>query len=111
MAYRISMQERAQVAARYEVWHSVVQVQRCWRTEHGPRATLDPKTTKKRHDKLMNTGSVFDIRRSGRPSKSRSEENVRMVQDMFTRSPQKSTRQVARESGLSRHTIRNVLKK
>jgi hypothetical protein len=111
MAHRISVQERAQVATCYEVWHSVVQVRRWWRTVHGPCATLDPKTIKKCHDKLMNTGSVLDIRRSGRPSTSRSEENVRMVQDMFTRSPQKSTRQAAHESGLSRHIIRNVLKK
>ncbi|KAJ4427660.1 hypothetical protein ANN_25308 [Periplaneta americana] len=33
-----------------------------------------------------------------------------MVRDMFTRSPQKSTRQAARDSGLTRSTIRNVLK-
>lgn len=111
MAHRITVQERAQVAARYEVWRSVVQVQRWWRAEHGPRATLDPKTIKNCHAKLMNTGSVVDIRRSGRPSTSRSDENVQRVQEMFTRSPQKSTRHAARESGLSRHTIRTVLKK
>ncbi|KAJ4426483.1 hypothetical protein ANN_27297 [Periplaneta americana] len=33
-----------------------------------------------------------------------------MVTNMFTRSPQKSTRQAARESGLTRFTIQNVLK-
>ena len=105
MANRITVQERAQVAARYEVWRSVVQVQRWWRAEHGPRATLDPKTIKNCHATLL------DIRRSGRPSTSTSYENVRRVEEMFTRSPQKSTRQASRESGLSRHTIRTVLKK
>jgi len=49
--------------------------------------------------------------RSGRPSTSRSEENVAFVRDMFIRSPRKSTRQAARESGLWRHTVRTVLKK
>jgi len=36
--------------------------------------------------------------RSGRPSTSRSEENVAFVRDTFNRSPRKSTRQAARES-------------
>ena len=34
-----------------------------------------------------------------------------LVRDMFTRSSLKSTRQAARESGLSRHKVRTVLKK
>jgi len=59
----------------------------------------------------MATGSVTDARRSGRPSTSRSEENVALVRVMFTRSPLKSTRQAARESALSRHTVLTVLKK
>jgi len=33
-----------------------------------------------------------------------------LVRDMFTRSTRKSARQAARESGLSRHTVRTVLK-
>ena len=33
------------------------------------------------------------------------------VRDMFIRSPRKSTRRAARESGLWRHTVRTVLKK
>ena len=53
----------------------------------------------------------MDARRSGRPSTSRSEENMALVRDMLTRSPRKSTRQAASESGLSRHTVRTVLKK
>ena len=34
-----------------------------------------------------------------------------LVRDMFTRNSFKSTRQSARESGLSRHTVRTLLKK
>ena len=33
------------------------------------------------------------------------------MRDMFTHSPRKSTRQAARESGMSRHTVRTVLKR
>ena len=77
----------------------------------GKNATIRQETIKNCHSKLLTTGSVTDARRSGRLSISRSEENVALVRDMFTRSPRKSTRQAASESGLSRHTVRTVLKK
>jgi hypothetical protein len=71
MAGRLTLQERAQIAARYEVWGCIVQVQRWWRTIKGKHAQIDPKTIKNCHKKLMTTGSVADTQRSGRPSKSR----------------------------------------
>jgi len=77
----------------------------------GRNATVRQETIKNYHSKLLTAGSVTDARRSGRPSTSRSEENVALVRDMFTRSQRKSTRQAAREIGLSRHTVRTVLKK
>jgi len=111
MAGRLTVEERAQIAARYEVWNSVVAVQRWWRTVKGRNTTIRPETIKNCHSKLLTTGSVTDARRSARPSTSRSGENVALVRDMFTRSPRKSTRQAALESGLSRHTVLTVLKK
>ncbi|KAJ4430759.1 hypothetical protein ANN_19350 [Periplaneta americana] len=75
--------------------------------KHGPRAILNPKIIQNCHYKLMNTGSVVDTRRRARPS---TEATLQMVRDMFTRSPQKSTRQAALESGLTHYTIRNFLK-
>jgi hypothetical protein len=87
----------------------VVAVQRWSRTFKGRKATIRQETIKNCHSKLLTTGSVMDARRSGRPSTSRSEENVALVQDMFTRSPCKSTRQAPRESGLLRHIQRTVL--
>jgi len=111
MAGRLTVQERTQIAARYEVWNSVVGVQRWWRTAKGRNATIHQKTIKNCHSKLLTTGSVMAARRSGRPSTSRSKENVASVREVYTRSPRKSTRQAAHESGLSRHTVRTVLKK
>ena len=111
MTSRLTIQERAKIAARYEVWNSVVEVQRWWRTLKGSRATLRRETIRNCHAKLMTTGSVNDKRRSGRPSTSRSPAKVAKVQEMFDQSPQKSTRQAARESGLSRHSILRVLHK
>jgi len=110
MAGRL-IQDREQIAARYEVLNSVVAVRRWWRTVKGRNATIRQETIKNCHSKFLTTGSVTNARRSGRPSISRAEENVVLVRVMFTRSPRKSTRQAARESGLSRHTVRTVLKK
>ena len=111
MAGRLTVQERAQIAALYEVWNSVLAVQRWWRAVKGRNATVRQETIKNCHSKLLTTVSVTDARRSGRPSTSRSEENVALVRDMFTLSPRKSTRQATREIGLSRHTVRTMLKK
>ena len=85
-------------------------MQRWWHTVKGRNATIRQETIKNCHSKLLTTGSVTDARRIGRPSASRSE-NVALVRDRFTRSQRKSTREAARESGLSRHTVRTVLKK
>ena len=110
MAGRLTVQERAQIAARYEVWRSILQVQRWWRTIKGRHAQIDLKTIKNCHEKLTTTGFVTEAQRSGRPSKFRDPEVLQVVQEMFTRSPQKSIRQAARESGSSFRCVHNVLK-
>ena len=53
---------------------------------------------------------MADTQRSGRPFKSTDPELVQVVQEMFTCSPKKSIRPAARESGLSFHCLKNVLK-
>ncbi|CAG4945988.1 unnamed protein product [Parnassius apollo] len=73
------MQGRVQIASRYEVWQSIVEVQTWWRNFNGLHAGLDPKTIKNCHSKLMNTGSLADSKRTGRPSTSRSDESSRDV--------------------------------
>jgi len=89
----------------------VVAVQRWWRTVKERNATIRQEKNKHCHSKLLTTGSVTEARRNGRPSTSRSEENVALVRDMFTRRTRKSARQAARERGLSRHMVCAVLKK
>ena len=109
MAARLTNRERAQLASRYEVWKSVVLVQRWWRRERGYHSSVDPKTIKTCHSKLMTTGSVNDAPRSGRPSLSTTED-IELVRETFDKSPNKSTRQASRETGLSRHAVRTILK-
>ena len=57
---RLTVKERAQIAVRYEVWNSVVAVQRWWRTVKGRNTTIRPETIKNCHSKLLTTGSVTD---------------------------------------------------
>ena len=107
MAGRLTVQERAQIAARYKVWRPIVEVQRYWRTIKRRHAQIDPKNC---HAKLMTTGSVSDTQRSDCPFKFRDPEVVQVVQKMFSRSQQKSIRQAARKNELYFCCVRNVLK-
>ena len=57
---RLTLNERAQLAARYGVWKSFVQVQRWWSSIKGIHVEIDVKTIKNCHAKLVATGSVMD---------------------------------------------------
>ena len=57
----------------------------------------------------METGTVFDTRRSGRPRTS--EENIERVRQALQRSPMKSIRTAARQLELPRSTVHKVLHK
>ena len=54
----------------------------------------------------METGTVFDTRKSGRPRTS--EENNERVRQAFQRSPMKSIRTAARQLELPRSTVHKV---
>ena len=64
LAGRLTVQEHAQIAARYEVLRFIVQVQRWWKSIKGRHAQIDSKTIKNCQAKLMTTGSVSDTQRS-----------------------------------------------
>ena len=61
------------------------------------------------HKKFMETGTVFDTRRSGRPRTS--EENIERVRQAFQRFPMKFIRTAARKLELPRSTVHKVLHK
>ncbi|CAF3023534.1 unnamed protein product [Rotaria sp. Silwood2] len=111
MTKLLTVQDRALIATRYEMWQSVIEVQRWWRSQWGRHATLHPDTIKNCHQKLMTTGSVCDTERSGRHSSSRSPEIVDIVREMFTQSPGTSIRKASLDTGLTYYTIHSVLKK
>ena len=102
--------ERAQIAARCDVWNSVVAVQR-WCTVKERNATIRQETIKNCLSKLLTTGSVTDARPEVAVHPHPDLRRTWRLCGMFIHSPRKSTRQAARKSGLWRHTVRTVLKK
>ena len=59
----LSVEERAMIASRYEVWRDVQRVQQWWYHEKGRKLNLSNLTIKKWHKRLMETGSVCDASR------------------------------------------------
>ena len=78
---------------------SDVQTQRNYRSKYGRDPPSRP-SIRLWHKKFMETKTVFDTRRSGRPRTS--EENIECVRQAFQRSPIKSIRTAARQLELPR---------
>ena len=59
----------------------------------------------------METGSVVDAQRSGRPRSGRSEENIWVLEEAYVLSQGKSIRRAAVELEISRSSIQRMLRK
>ena len=92
-------QEKAQCVSCFIETKSDVQTQRNYRSKYERDPPLRPSICLW-HKKFMETGTVFDARRSGRPRTS--EENNERVRQAFQRSPMKSICTAARQLDLPR---------
>ena len=101
-------QEKAQCVSWFVETKSDVQTQRNYRSKYGGDPLSHP-SIRLWHKKFMETGTVFDTRRSGRPTTS--EENIERVRQAFQRSSMKSIRIAARQLELPRSTVHKVLHK
>ena len=101
-------QKKAQCVSCFIETKSDVHTQRNYRSKYGRDPPSRP-SIRLWHKKFMETGTVFDARRSGRPRKS--EENVECVRQAFQRSPMKSIHTAARQLDLPRATVHKVLHK
>ena len=101
-------QEKAQCVSLFIETKSDVQTQRNYRSKYGRDLPSRP-SIRLWHKKFMDTGTVFDTRRSGRPRTS--EENIERVRQAFQHSPMKSIRTAARQLELPRSTVHKVLHK
>ena len=101
-------QEKAQCVSWFIETKSDVQTQRRYRTKNGK----DPpsrSSIRRWHKKFMETRSVLDAVRSGRPRTS--VENIERVRQAFSRSPIRFIRTAARELELPPTTVHKVLHK
>ena len=86
-------QEKAQFVSWFLETKLDVQTQRNYRSKYRRDPPLRP-SIRLWHKKFMETGTVFNARRSGRPRTS--EKNIERVRQAFQRSPMKSIRTTAR---------------
>jgi len=107
---RLSFEEHKTILKWYLKFENVVEVQRQWRREY---ATEPPTrlTISRIHDKFETHGTVCDVHkgRSRRPRTATSPSYTKVL-EQFTCSPQKSTKQCARETGVSRTSIQRIPK-
>ena len=104
----LTTQQKAQCVLWYHKLKSPTAVQREFRNEFGQ----DPphnNSIKRWFKNFMETGSILDRKRSGRPSID--EETVDAVGVAFPRSPRKSIRVASNELAIPRSTIHKILHK
>ena len=68
MANKFTLQERTQIALKFEAWQSEIAVQHWWRQMHGRRAIISTHTIHAYHDRLVTTGNIY-IRKQGEANK------------------------------------------
>ena len=103
----MTTQEKAQCVSWFIQTKSDVQTQRNYRSKYGKDPPSRP-SIRLWHKKFMETGTVFDTRRSGQPRTSK--ENIERVRQAFQRS-MKSICTAARQLELPHSTVHNVLHK
>lgn len=100
--------EKANCVGWYFETKSIIKVQRKFRIQYNKKPP-SRNSIVDWHRKFLETGSVLDRPRSGRPSTS--EGNVARIQQTFSSSPTLSTRNASRQLGIPRTTIAQVLHK
>jgi hypothetical protein len=85
-----------------------IQGRREFATEPPPRLTVA-----RTRDRFEASGTVHDVQkqRSGRSCTATSPSSSAMVLEQCTRSPQKSAKQIARDTGITRSSIQRILKR
>ena len=107
----LTLEQRHKIAAWMEVLQSVTTVQQRFRALYGPHYAPNLNTILNTHRKFMETGSVMDRPRSGRPQSGQSEENVAAVREAFDLSQGKSIRRASAEFNISATSIQRTLRR
>lgn len=95
----------------WEKSRSIINTQRAYRTFYGVRNVPTAPTIRAIVAKFERYGNVRDARRTGRPRSGRSVENIQLVRQSVTASPETSTRRRSTQLGIPRGTVIQILKK
>ena len=111
MTRRLTQEMTCKIAVWQEAYGSVRQTQRLFNKEFGINSASTRQTIYAIHCKFMETGSVIDAQKSGRPWSGRSEENIWVLEEAYALSQGKSIRRAAVELEISQSSIQRMLRK
>jgi len=104
------MEERVGMVRLYCKFENAAEVQRQWR-HHFDTDPPVRETILATYQKFLDTGSVADAERSGRPVSVLTAEKLQEVENRIRKSPQKSVRRGSAEAGMSYESYRTALHK
>lgn len=107
---RLTSDQRIFIVKRFYKIKSVTDVQRKFKNTY-KGMSVSRMNIYKIVRKFEQLGTVKDAPKSGRPMTSRSEENVSALQHMLQQSPEKSVRRVSSETGISKTSVHNIIRK
>lgn len=110
MADRLTLEQRCKIAAWQEVYRSPITVAREFEKVYGHRTAPSRHTIDSIHTKFMETGSVTDKIRSGRPRTTATNENIELLEEAFAQSQGKSIRRAALELNINKSSIQRMLR-
>ena len=107
----LTPQQRAQIASRFEVWGSIIEVRRWFRSTFGIHKQVSPNTIKTCHYKMLNVGNVLRKPYKSRSLTARTQDNIDAVKKTCDENHSISVRQISKTSGISYGSVYRILKK
>ena len=110
MSSRLSQQQRVFVLEHYWQTRNAARVIEAWRAEFD-EPPPHRETIYNIRDRFHQTGSVADLKRSGRPTSINTLANATLVATSLQQSPNKSANRLSIELGISRSSVQNIPRK
>lgn len=104
---RMSLDHRIQIVRLSSIHQKYCRFRDVWKQKFG----FEPpsrKTVAAINKKFNETGSVLDMKKTGRPKSSRAPENVRLVEEAIRKDPTKSLRALSQDLDINRATIHRI---
>lgn len=109
---RYTKEERVFIVAQYfKNNESLAATVRNFRTKYGRNSNLTSSTVKRLIKRFKDTGSICDLTHPGRPSTSRSKQNIEAVRDSVVENPETSIRHRSQELNIYSSSLQRILTK